>query len=133
MVDFLFWIGWYNALGVLLLVGFQHEGFADFMLRRATEVIAQEYTHGPFGRMWLWWATAGNAFLGAVMLLALRWPPSAQYDVAMGVVALYLVMWLVLLFGARSPRYGRGVYVCHALWIGQMGWGVWALSTMSVG
>ena len=100
MADFLSWIGLYNALGVFVLIGLQHEGFADFMLRRATQIIAEEYTHGPFGRMWLWWATVGNAFLAAVMLLALQWPRAAQFEVIVGVVALYLAMWMALLLRA---------------------------------
>ena len=128
MADFLLWIGLYNVLGVLILMAMHHEGIADFILRRSTEIIAEPYTHGSFGRMWLWWAATTNAFLGAVMLLSLRWPEAVQREVVVGVVAVYVVMWVVLLVGGRGPRFGRGVYVCHGLWISQIAWGGWALS-----
>jgi len=30
--------------------------------------------------------------------------------------------------GARGPRWGRGVWITHGLWIAQIGWAGWALT-----
>jgi hypothetical protein len=60
------------------------------------------------------------------MLLALRWPPLAQRDVALAVIGVYAAMELVVLVGARRPKYGRGVNAIHVLWPAQFAWGAWA-------
>jgi hypothetical protein len=132
METFLWWIGLYNVVGAPVLAAMHYERFADFMLRRGTEVVAEPYTHGRFGRMWLWWAASTNLFLGAVMMLATRWPPGAQREVSFGVIGVYAAMYLVVIFGARGPRYGRGVYTLYALWLAQIAWGVWAVWTTPV-
>ena len=127
MYDFLLWIGLYNVLGAVLLASLYAEKWADTVLRKATEIIAAPYQHGPFGRMWLWWAATSNLFLGAVMVLATRWEAAVQKEVILLVLGTYVLMYLVMLFGARKPRYGRGIYVTHFLWLGQIAWGAWAL------
>jgi hypothetical protein len=38
MTSFLWWIGWYNFLGSLVLVLMYHERIADVLLRKVTEV-----------------------------------------------------------------------------------------------
>jgi hypothetical protein len=127
MADFLFWIGWYNLLGAFLMMAFHSERIADTLMRHWTEVVASAYTHGTFGRLWLWWAAAGNLFLGFVMLRAVGWPPAIQRDVTIGAVGLYGIMYAVLLVGGRKPTYGRGVPMVHLLWIAQISWGGYAL------
>jgi ABC-type xylose transport system permease subunit len=124
---FLWWIGWYNALTPLVLCAMHDERVADVVMRRVTEVAAEPYEHGPFGRLWLWWAASTNAALGAIMVLATRWPTNSQREVAIAALGVYAVMYLVMVFGARKPRYGRGIYTVHVLWIAQLGWGAWAL------
>lgn len=56
---------------------------------------------------------------------------SSQNDVLTGVVAprrrrrsAYFAFEALAIAGSRSGRYGRGMPVAHALWIGQGGWGV---------
>lgn len=75
MTHFLLYIGLYNILGAFLMMSMHSEKIADSLLRKFTEIIAQTYTQGPFGRLWLWWAATTNLFLGAIMLLATRWEP----------------------------------------------------------
>jgi hypothetical protein len=128
MDAFLLWIGLYNLTAPLLFVPMLFsERFADLVLRRATEIIAEPYTHGPFGRMWLLWVTVANTGLGALMLLARAWPTEAQRHVATVILGVYAFMWLGMLLGARGPRWGRGVYITHGLWLVQMAWCGWAL------
>lgn len=122
MESFLLWIGLYNVVGPIVLAFMHHEPTADFMLRKATEVIAEPYSHGKFGRLWLWWAATSNAGLGVVMVMASRWPEHIQAQVTAAALGVYVAMYLVMLFGARKPRYARGIYVVHALWLGQMAW-----------
>lgn len=128
MDAFLFWIGLYNLTAPVLFVPMLFsERFADLILRRATEIIAEPYVHGPFGRMWLLWVTVANTGLGALMIFARAWPPAAQRQVAFVILGVYAAMWIGMLVGARGPRWGRGVYVTHGLWLAQMGWCAWAL------
>lgn len=129
MNDFLFWIGLYNlsAPFVFLPMLFS-ESFADLVLRRATEIIAEPYAHGPYGRMWLLWVTTVNVGIGAIMMLATQWSLGAQREIIWTVLGIYFAMWLAMLIGARGPRWGRGVYVTHGLWIAQISWAVWALT-----
>jgi hypothetical protein len=127
MGEFLFWIGLYNLLGSFLLMAMHHEPLAAWVMRRGTEMVSEPYEHGRFGLLWLWWAATGNCFLGAVMLLATRWPPEAQREVCICVIALYAIMYVVCVAGGRKPPWGRGVYSLHVLWPAQIAWGVWAL------
>lgn len=128
MVDFLLWIGLYNLLGPLLLVAMHDERIADAVLRRGTEIVGEPYTHGRFGRLWLWWAATVNAFLGAIMVLATRWPSTAQREVCVAVLVVYVAMYAVCAIGARRrPPWGRGALSIHILWPAQIGWGAWAL------
>ncbi len=127
MTDFLLWVGSYNLLGAGLLMAMHHDRVADFVLRRATEIVSVPFVHGAWSRMWLWWAAAVNLFLGAVMVRAGRWPVEVQREVVLGAVVVYVVMYVVLAWGGRGPRFGRGVWVTHALWLAQIGWGAWTL------
>ncbi len=129
MSHFLFWIGLYNLLGSCVLFAMHDERVADWVMRRGIEVVDVPYQHGPFGRLWLWWAATANAFMGAVMVLATRWPAVVQREVCVAVVALYAVMYVVCAIGGRSrPPWGRGALSIHVLWPPQMAWGLWALS-----
>jgi hypothetical protein len=129
MTTFLTYIGWYNLLGPVLLFALQSERIADLVLRRGTEIIAQPYEHGPYGRLWLWWTAGANGALGFVMVRAVEWPRAAQNDVVAAALFVYAVLWLAMGIGARPPRYGRGVWATHGLWAGQIGWGLYVLAT----
>jgi len=127
MTNFLFWIGAYNILGSLVVMGMHYDAVADFVLRRVTEVLPGPYRHEGFARMWLWWAAMTNLFLGAVMVRAASWPPGVQREVTILACGVYLIGWLCVVFGMRRPRYGRGIYALHPLWLGQIAWGLWAM------
>ena len=71
---------------------------------------------------------SSNAFLGAIMVLATRWPREVQREVVSGVVVVYAIMYVVCVIGGRKrPPWGRGVVSLHVLWPAQMGWGAWGL------
>ncbi len=128
MASFLLWIGLYNLFGALVLMAMHDGRVANWVLSKGTEMISEPYEHGRFGLLWLWWAATGNAFLGAIMLLATRWPAEIQREVVIGVIGLYAVMYVVCIIGGRKrPPWGRGVHSLHVLWPAQMGWGIWAL------
>jgi hypothetical protein len=129
MTSFLTYVGWYNLLGPVLLFALQSERIADLVLRRGTEIIAQPYTHGPYGRLWLWWTAGANGALGFVMVRAVGWPRDAQNDVVVAALFVYLVLYVAMAVGARAPKYGRGLWTVHGLWIGQIAWGLYALFT----
>lgn len=103
------------------------EKLADSLLRKYTEIINQPYAHGPFGRLWLWWAASANLFLGFIMILSRRWGDSAQKEVILLVTTTYIIMYLVMIFGGKKPKYGRGIIVTHALWLLQIVWGIWVI------
>jgi ABC-type iron transport system FetAB permease component len=125
--DFLWWIGLYNALGSLLLMAMSDVRVAGWVLRKGTEMVAEPYEHGRFGKLWLWWAATTNLFMGAVMVLASRWEVAAQREVTIAAVVAYAIMYGVILVGGRKPPWGRGVASLHVLWPAQMAWGLWAL------
>lgn len=127
MRNYLFWIGLYNLVGALVMMAMLSERCADLLLRRATEIITTRYTHGEYGKLWLWWASTTNAFLGGVMCCAVAWPQEAQQQVIVGSMGVYALMYGALVIGGRAPRYGRGVVVAHVLWLAQLGWGGYAL------
>jgi len=127
MTTFLWIIGSYNLLGAFVMVAMQRERFADTVLRKVTQILAEPYSHGPSGRMWLWWAAIAQVFIGGVMLLATAWPMEAKQGVTAMVLVVYISMHLVLLLGARAPKYGSGIYVTHVLWIIQEAWAFLAL------
>lgn len=128
MRTFLTYIGWYNLLGPVLLFAMQSEHVADGVLRRGTEFVARPYTHGEYGRMWLWWAGAANGALGFIMVRAARWAPTMQRDVIVAALGVYVVLYVAMAVGARAPKYGRGVWVTHGLWVVQIAWGLYALA-----
>lgn len=125
MSDFLLWIGLYNLIGSIMLMAMHFEKIADILLRRATEIIAEPYLHGAYGRLWLWWAATMNLFVGVVMLLATRWEKVVQQEIILAVVGIYVLMYLVMVFGGRKPKYGSGIYVTHVLWLIQIVWGIY--------
>ena len=127
MHAFLFYIGGYNLLGGLLFIAMQREDIADRVLRGATRILNEPYTHGLWGRMWTGWIASAQLFIGTVMVLATRWPADAQYELTCCALGLYLLMHLVMTFGARGPRFGPGIYVTHALWFAQEAWALAAL------
>lgn len=127
MPSFLLYIGLSNVLGSLLLMCMNAEKMGDTLLRKYTEIINEPYSHGPFGKMWLWWAASTNLFLGLTMILSVRWEASAQKEVILLVLLTYVIMYLVMLIGAKKPKYGRGIYVTHFLWLAQIGWGAWLI------
>lgn len=124
MIDFLFWIGSYNILGAVVLISFNSTKIGDTLLRKYTEIINEPYTHGAFGKLWLWWAATANLFLGMIMCLATRWGEAIQKEVILLVLVTYGIMYLVMFLGARRPKYGRGIYITHLLWIAQITWGI---------
>lgn len=127
MSDFLLWIGAYNALGAVLVMAMHSEAVADGVLRRVTEVIERPYRHEGLARMWMWWAAMVNLFMGVVMVRAAGWPVAVQREVTALAIGVYVFGWLCVVVGMRRPRYGRGIYALHPLWLGQAGWGAWAL------
>jgi hypothetical protein len=125
---FLWGIGLYNALGSLLLMLMNNQRVADWVLRKGTEMIIEPYEHGRFGQLWLWWAATANLFMGVIMVLATRWPSAAQRELTIVVLAVYAIMYVVVIVGGRRPPWGRrGVMSLHVLWPGQMAFGLWAL------
>ncbi len=127
MSAFLLWIGAYNALGSVLLMVMHFDIVADAVLRRGTEMVKERYEHQGFSRMFLWWAAMVNLFMGAVMVRAAKWPFEIQKEVTLFAIGVYLIGWLAGTIGMRPPRYGRGRHAIHPLWLGQAGWGAWAL------
>ena len=126
MATYLTFIGAANLLGAGLLAGCLREGFADLLLRRLCWILPQDrpYQHSEYGRLWLWWALVGTAVFGAWNVLAAGWAPEIQRAIAWGDVAAYLAFEALAIAGSLSPRFGPGVHVCHALWLGQAGWGL---------
>lgn len=126
---YLIWIGSANALGVAMLLAALNESFADGLLRRWTKMIPDEspYTHSAYGRVWLWWAIIGTGFFAALNFIALGWPVPYARVIAWGNVYCYGCFELLAIAASFSPRWGKGIRVAHVLWIGQTGWGVWAL------
>lgn len=129
MRSFLLWIGGYNVLGAFVLLAMHDDRVADLMLRRATEIVSAPFRHEGHARMWLWWAAMTNLFLGVIMVRAASWPAAVQRDVTLAAVGVYAVLWLAVLVGLRGPRYGRGRYALHPLWLGQIAWGLWAAAS----
>ena len=127
MATFLRVIGGYNIFGALIMMAMHYNPVADFFMRRGTEIVADRYEHLGYARMWLWSAAMTTLFLGVVMVRAVDWPVRVQREVALYAVGVYLIGWLAVCAGMRRPRYGRGVYALHPLWLGQMAWGVWAV------
>jgi hypothetical protein len=128
MSAFLWGIGLYNVVGSLVLMLMHNQRIADFVLRKGTEMIVEPYEHGRFGLLWLWWSATSNLFLGMIMVLATRWPVEVQREVTIMVLAVYVLMYVVVIIGGRRPPWGRrGVMSLHVLWPGQIAFGVWAL------
>lgn len=125
MASFLSWIGLYNLLGSVLLMAMYYDPVADFVLRKGTEVVSEPYRHEGYARMWLWWAAITNVFMGVVMWRAAGWPVDVQREVTLYAVAVYFLGWLAVVFKMKSPRYARGRWALHPLWLGQMAWGLW--------
>jgi hypothetical protein len=129
MDAFLHGLGWYNLLGSLLLLAMVRPRLADLVFTRLTENGRVPHDAGPFGAVWLWWAGATNLFLGVVLVRAVDWPAAIQREVALGAIAVYALMEVGLIAAhvRRRMPLGRGVWVTHGLWLGQLGWAVAAL------
>ena len=126
MTSYLIFIGTMNVLGAGLLLGALSEPFADGLLRRWTAIIPPEtpFRYGPYGRIWLWWATIGTGFFGVINLVAAGWPVEFARAIVYGNIYAYGSFELLAVAASWSGRYGKGINVSHALWIGQAGWGV---------
>lgn len=127
MHQFLLYIGIYNLVGALLLMFLNNEKLADILLRKYIEIVNEPYSHGAFGRLWLWWAASSNLFLGLIMILATRWEEKAQKEVIIMTLITYLIMYVVMIVGAKKPKFGRGIITTHFLWIIQIAWGLWSI------
>ena len=126
MGQFLLWIGVYNIFGAVLLLLMQSDAVADVVLRKVTEIAPEPYKHEGYSRMWLAWVAMTNLFVGVVMVRAVAWPVSVQREVTLYAVGLYVLGEIGVIVGMRRPRYARGIYALHPLWLAQMGWGLWA-------
>jgi hypothetical protein len=122
-------IGVLNLVVAAVLLGAVNEWFADGILRRWTRMIPRDtpYTHGPHGRLWIWWAIIGSSFFASINLLASNWPPEAAEFIVIADVAWYSAFEFLAICGSLSGRFGSGMYVAHVLWVGQGGWGVYVL------
>jgi hypothetical protein len=128
MKGFLFDIGIYNVIGSILLVFLLSEKHAEKVLGTWLQLLAVPYSHGEHGRMWIWWALSTNVALGALMVLASRWPVAIQREVTIVVIVAYAIMLAVNLAAMRSPRYRRkGLWANVVLWVAQIGWGAYGL------
>lgn len=128
MTSFLWWIGAYNTLGSLFLIALTRESFANTVLAKWVHVITVPYTHGSHGRMWIWWSVTCNLGVGAIMMLASRWPRAMQVEVTTVVVAIYSIMLVVAAVAMRLPGWSaKGIAGTLVLWVGQIAWGVVAL------
>ena len=63
------------------------------------------------------------------MARAVDWPRAAQNDLVVAALFVYAVPDVAMAVGARAPKYGRGIWTVHGLWIGQIAWGLYALFT----
>ena len=131
MVTFLRWVGGYNIVGSLVMMAMHFDSVADAVLRRTMEVVPERYETRGFARMWLWCTAITNLFLGAVMFRAADWPVEVQREVALFAVGVYFIGWIAVCVGMRRPRYGRGIYALHPLWLGQAAWGLWAWQSVA--
>ena len=131
MSTYLACIGILNLLVAAVLLGAVYEPFADGVLRRWTRMIPRDtpYTHGPHGRLWIWWAIIGSSFFATMNLLASSWPPELASLIVSADVFWYGAFEFLAICGSLSGRFGSGMYVAHILWIGQGGWGIYVLQS----
>ncbi len=111
---------------------------------------APPYTHGRHGRLWLLWAALANGLLAYLMIRASdssafemtysfygrRYSPPAQRDLCGGVATLYAALYATMCARCRPWRpdeqtWGKGIYVCHVLWLPQIMWGALGAATAS--
>ena len=124
MQSFLLWVGLYNVVGSLALIALLREAYAEKVLGKWLQLLGVPYSHGDHGRMWIWWSMCTNLGLGALMMLASRWPTAMQREVTIVVVAVYAIMLGVLVAATRSPRYrASGLWGTAMLWVAQIAWG----------
>lgn len=126
MSSYLCFIGAMNVMGSILLLGALSDWFADGLLRRWTQIIPPDvpYAHGPYARIWLWWAAIGTGFFGVLNVVASDWPPAFGRVVLYGDVYAYASFEALAIAGTLSRRFGPGLWVAHPLWLGQGGWGL---------
>jgi hypothetical protein len=82
--------------------------------------VAEPYTLGTHGADWEYWQGTSCAFVGAVGLLAVRWPTTAQVGAA-GALAFVYGVWglqnlrLVLVTDRYGPLMWAHVLACLAI------------------
>jgi hypothetical protein len=116
-------VGFWNAFGSLVLLGFWHEGFADAMLRKWTLILAKPYSHGTMGHVLFVWIGLLNTTLGICMMLAPGWEPAARNTILIAAIVGYAVFLGLAIAARRSPNYGPGVSYCIGLWSLLLAWG----------
>ena len=122
-------VGWWLLVGSLVFAGCVHEPFADKLLRQWTFIFAKPYAHGTYGHVFILWLSLLNVALGAFLVLAPSWDPSARQAVLIATNAGYALCLGLAIAGLRSPNYGPGLKICVALWSLLLAWGVAAMVT----
>src|SRR5204863_8820588 len=113
MRTFLLIVGAYNILGSLILLAFLSARRAELVLGKWLQVLGQPYDHGVHGPMWLLWSMMSNLGLGAIMVLASRWPIAPAREVTYVAIGVYALGVIVVACGLRSPRYrASGLIAC---------------------
>ncbi len=127
MSAYLTFIGAMNLAGTLTLMAALSDRVADALLRRWTFIAKTDepIRHGPYGRVWLWWAIVGTGFFGVLNLVAASWPEAQARVVLYGDLYTYGAFEVLAIGMSLSRRFGPGVVVCHVLWLVQGGWGLW--------
>ena len=126
MSTYLTFIGIMNALGALMMIGALKSSFSDLLLRKLTYILPADkpFEHSAYSHIWLWWAIIATSVLSALNFVAVGWPPEYARTIVWGNVAAYSAFELLAIGGTLSRNYGPGIYIAHALWIGQAAWGV---------
>ena len=120
-------MGWYNVAAGLVLFALLSPRIGGKVLGEWMRITATPYTLGEHGALWLWWAAIVNTFFGAVNALATGWEPAAQRAIAWLDLAVYVPFLVLALRALRSPRYGRGIWIAIALFLGWIAWNVYVL------
>ena len=121
---FLYFVGYWNLLGSIVLYLMVNEAIADRVLRQWTEIIAHSYSVGKYGTMWLWWAATTNLFFGLVNIFAAAWEPSAKTVILYGDLFVYGILLVPALAALQDESYSKGLFINILLGIF---WILWAL------
>lgn len=122
---FLLSIGWWNFLGSILMLGFLHEPFGQYILNGSTKIFAEKFVLSYWTRIWLGWASGLNIFFGLINIMAAKWeyPALKPFMVWSDLIA-YSLFFALAIWGLRAGKLGPGAYsvfVIFGVWIG------WAL------